>query len=92
MALRRITLAQVHRLAKRDRRFFNALIKNPGKALAAKGRYLAQGDLRRIERSLRKVYKISGKKLAELLFVGYAGIRPWPQLRPWPILRTRPWP
>ena len=94
MALRRISFPKLYRLARRDPRFFNALLRDPERALKAKGFYLTRGDLQRLKRSLRKVYKVSGKKIARLLVQGQSGvIIPWPLLRPWPAARTGfPWP
>ncbi len=94
MALRRISFQKLYRLARRDPRFFNALLRDPEKALKAKGFYLTKGDLQRLERSLRKVYKISGKQLARILVEGRKGIIiPWPLVRPWPALKSGfPWP
>lgn len=92
MALRRITLDQLYRLARKDRAFFKALLKNPRKAVQKKGRYMTPGDVQRLEKSLKKVYTVSGKNLAEMMMAGRAGIRPWPALKQWPMSSIRPWP
>jgi len=94
MAKRRITLQKLYRIARRDRRFFDALLKNPRTAIAKRGLSLSPGDLRRLQRAFRKVYKIKGKDLAGIMVQGRVSIRPWPAaLRPWPgLVAARPWP
>jgi len=91
MAARKLTFRQLIAIAKRDRRFFNALIKNPRTALGKKGYTLSPADLRQLERGLRKVYRIKGKNLLQLLMKGNLWRPPWPANLPqWP--RMRPWP
>ena len=93
MVKRKITMQQLYRIARRDRRFFDAIVKNPRTAIAKKGLSLSPGDLRRLERTLRKVYKIRGKDLAGLLRKGEVSIHPWPaKMKPWPAFSNRPWP
>jgi hypothetical protein len=94
MAARRRTLQQLYRIARRDRRFFDALLKNPRTALAKKEISLSPADLRKLEKALRKVYKISARDLTAILITGKVTVRPWPTtfLRPWPGLTDGRWP
>ena len=79
MPKRNITLKQLYRLADRDRRFFNAFLKNPRKALEEKGLLLSSGRLRKIERALNKKYIIKGKQLAKVLYsLTTRPPHPWP--------------
>jgi hypothetical protein len=84
MPPRKITLPQLFRLAGKDKRFFDAVLSNPRKALQAKKVTLAPEDLRSLERSLRKVYKISGKDLAKIFLTATSGPHPWgKRIIPW---------
>jgi hypothetical protein len=88
MALRRITMQQLYQMAKRDRKFFNALLRDPGKALAGKKVSLSPKNLQTFQRSLRRVYKISGKTFARSIVLDKPLIVQWPKmktaLKPWP--------
>lgn len=88
MPLRKTTLRQLHKMAKKDRRLFEAVLKNPRKAIEAKGMTLSPQELKKLERSLKKVYKISGKHLARAWFKGH--IKGGPD-EPW-IMGFKPWP
>lgn len=91
MALRKITLAKLFSRAMKDKKLFNAILKSPRKALEQKGLVLSPGDQKDLERSLKKVYKFSGKKLAEILTHGAKlPSPPWPtkiarSKNQWPI-------
>ena len=76
-------------MARRDRKFFQAILKNPRKALEAKGKRLSPSDMKKLERALKKVYRMNGKDLARVLVLGQI---PWPIRRPWPAVTSRPWP
>jgi hypothetical protein len=89
MPLRKITLQKLYPLARKDQRFFNALLKDPSRALAAKGMTLSPKDLKTLKQSLKKVYKISGKRLVKILVEGDRGKQ---IIIPWPGKRTPPWP
>ena len=92
MALRKISFQKLYRLVRRDAGFFNALLRDPEKALKARGWYLTKSDLQRLKRALRKVYRINGKQIARFLVQGRTGVFPWPLLRPWPNAKRLPWP
>jgi hypothetical protein len=92
MAHPRITLKQLYRRARNDRKLLARVLKDPQKAVEGIGRSLTPGDLAKVRKALNKVYKIKGKQLAEMIIDSKEAIRPWPQIRPWPILFNRPWP
>ena len=66
MPLRKITLQKLQKLVRTDRTLFDAILRNPRKALEARGMSLSTKDLRGLERSLKKVHRISGKRLARI--------------------------
>ena len=88
MALRRITMRQLYQLAKKDRKFFNALLRDPKKALKANGLSLSPKELRALQGALKKVFAINGKRFARSFVLGTPLIPPWPRLKsklpPWP--------
>ena len=92
MILRTITLKQLYRMARRDARFFNRLVKDPRRTLLAKGVALSPKSMRRLEQGLKKVYRLSGREFAKLLMLGAVKPRPWPILKPWPGGKPGPWP
>lgn len=84
MALRKITLAKLFSLARKDKELFNAVLRNPAKALEQRGFVLSPGDLKDLEQSLKKVYKISGKRLAAIMTQHARMTGP-----PWPMKMVR---
>jgi hypothetical protein len=81
-----VTLQQLYRKVRRDRKFFDALIKSPRAALKQRGLMLTDKDLHTLESLLRRVYKVSAKDIGGILADGRLTLRPWPAFRPWPAL------
>lgn len=76
---RTVTLGQVYDLAKWDEAFFEAVLANPKKALAAEGCELPAADLKALENWLKKSKKIKGRDLLRLLMEPVRGkTYPWP--------------
>jgi hypothetical protein len=95
-AVKKITTITLFQKAKRDPDFLNALLRDPGRALAKKGLTLSPKDLKWLKRAFKKVYKINGKRLVRMLVEGKNGeeiTMPWPKIsHPWPGFSYKPWP
>jgi len=63
ITLKRITLKQLARKFKRNPRLFVNVLKSPKMGLKAKHLTLSEKDMKKLQRWLRRVYCMSGKKL-----------------------------
>lgn len=84
----KVTLKQVHRRASRDKRFLNALMRNPNKALKSAKLALSASDMNKLKTLLKKASRVQTKELGEFLqYVDRIGkdIAPPPPW-PWPIM------
>lgn len=77
------TLTRVIRVAFRDQPFLNALIKNPGRALAARKMELSTTGRKKLEAALRTNISLKGSELLAMLVSSYAKGSPPPP--PWPL-------
>jgi hypothetical protein len=91
---RATTVNQLYRKARKDRKFFDALLRNPRAAIRDQNLSLNEKDLRRLERARNEMYAFKGTDLAKHLVKGRVIIQPWPALgyKQWPGLKARQWP